>query len=403
MLNLSMASLVPFLISSVTATLTSYMFLGQQALYSFSLERAFVVGDVPFFIVLGIFTGFASVYFTRMYIFIANRFQKIKGWVGRLLIGGALLGMMIFLLPALFGEGYQGINSALKGEYLYLFEGSLYYNLRDNLIALILVISFLIIFKVVATSITFSSGGVGGIFAPTLFVGAHAGLLYAIAVNTFGFDLEVSNFVLVGMAGMIAGVIHAPLTAIFLIAEITSGYGLFLPLMITATISYATMKIFIKNSVYTYQLAQRGELITHDKDKAALSLMDVSSLVETNFSTVRPEATLGELVQVISRSTRNVFPVVDKEHRFLGVVWVNDIRHIVFNSSLYKNTYVRELMFMPSPTVSIHESMEDVAHKFQSSSHYNLAVLDEGKYVGFVSRANVFSKYRSMIRNFMEE
>ncbi len=403
MLNLSMASLVPLLISSVTAALTSYVFLGQNFLYDFTLEHGFVVSDVPYYILLGIFTGLVSVYFTKIYVFITDKFQKIKKWHIRLITGGVVLGVVIFLFPALYGEGYEGVNSALTGEYDYLFFDSLYYNYRESIFALILVLSLLIVFKVIATTVTFASGGVGGIFAPSLFTGAHAGLLFAVLLNNFGLEVEVSNFVLVAMAGMIAGVIHAPLTSIFLIAEITGGYELFLPLMITSTISYATLKIFVKNSVYTYQLAQRGELITHDKDKAALSLMDVSSLIETNFSTVKPGSTLGELVQVISRSSRNVFPVVDDENNFLGVVWVNDIRHIVFKQELYDNTYVRELMFMPSPTVSVHESMEDVAYKFQTSSHYNLPVLDKGKYVGFVSRANVFSQYRAMMRNFMEE
>ena len=403
MLNLSMASLVPLLISSVTATLTSYIFLGQNFLYDFTLEHGFVVSDAPYYILLGIFTGLVSVYFTKIYVFITDKFQKIKKWHIRLISGGVVLGVVIFLFPALYGEGYEGVNSALTGEYNYLFSDSLYYNYRESIFALILVLSLLIVFKVIATTVTFASGGVGGIFAPSLFTGAHAGLLFAVLLNNFGLEVEVSNFVLVAMAGMIAGVIHAPLTSIFLIAEITGGYELFLPLMITSTISYATLKIFVKNSVYTYQLAQRGELITHDKDKAALSLMDVSSLIETNFSTVKPGSTLGELVQVISRSSRNVFPVVDDENNFLGVVWVNDIRHIVFKQELYDNTYVRELMFMPSPTVSVHESMEDVAYKFQTSSHYNLPVLDKGKYVGFVSRANVFSQYRAMMRNFMEE
>ncbi len=403
MLNLSMASIVPLLISSVSAVLTSYIFLGQNFLYDFTLKQGFIVSDVPYFILLGIFTGLVSVYFTRIYVFIADKFQLIKRWGNRLLVGGVMLGVMIFILPALYGEGYEGINSALAGEYNYLFEESIYFKYNGSLIALVLVLLLLILSKVVATSVTFGSGGVGGIFAPSLFTGAHAGLLFGILLNNFGFEVEVSNFVLVAMAGMIAGVIHAPFTAIFLIAEITGGYELFIPLMITSTISYATLKIFVKNSVYTYQLAQRGELITHDKDKAALSLMDVPSLIETNFSTVSPNATLGDLVKIISRSSRNVFPVVDSENTFLGVVWVNDIRHIVFKRELYDNIYVRELMFMPSPTVSMHESMEDVAYKFQTSSHYNLPVLDNGRYVGFISRANVFSKYRSMIRNFMEE
>ncbi|TFH36093.1 MAG: chloride channel protein, partial [Bacteroidia bacterium] len=403
MLNLTMSSLVPLLIASVTASLTSYAFLGQNVLYSFTLKHQFDIGDVPFYIVLGLFTGFVSVYFTRMYMFIADRFAAIKSWQVKLITGGALLGLMVFVLPALFGEGYSGINQALAGSYSYLFEGTLFSRISENAIVIILVITFVILFKVIATSITFGSGGVGGIFAPTLFMGAHTGLLFAFVLSQFGIDLDSGSFVLVGMAGMIAGVIHAPLTAIFLIAELTGGYGLFMPLMITSTISYATMRIFVTNSVYTYQLAHKGELITHDKDKAALSLMDVESLVETNFSTVAADATLGDLVEIISESSRNVFPVIDSANNFLGIVWVNDIRHIVFKPELYDSTFVRDLMFMPSPIVSPGESMEDVAYKFQTSSHYNLTVVDKGKYVGFVSRANVFSKYRSMIKNFMEE
>lgn len=403
MLNLTMSSLVPLLISSVTAALTSYLFLGQNVLYNFTLAEGFSISDTPFYLFLGLFTGLASVYFTRMYIFVSRKFEKVDGWGNRLIAGGLLLGVMIFLVPSLYGEGYSGINNALNGNYEYLFEDSLYSGLKDNFIVLIGVVAFLIIFKVVATSVTFSSGGVGGIFAPTLFMGAHAGLLFAVVINRFGFDLEISNFVLVAMAGMIAGVIHAPLTAIFLIAEITGGYALLMPLMITATISYLVTRIFVNNSVYTYQLAKRGELITHNKDKAALTLMDVGSMIETNFNTIHPNATLGELVEVISHSVRNVFPVVDNDNNFLGVVWVNDIRHIVFKPELYEDTYVRDLMFMPSPTVSPGESMEDVAYKFQTSSHYNLPVIDNGRYVGFVSRANVFSEYRSMIKNFMED
>jgi len=403
MLNLSMASIVPLLISSVSAVLTSYVFLGQNFLYTFTLKHGFIVNDVPYYIFLGIFTGLISVYFTRAYVFIAEKFQQIKKWWNRLLMGGIFLGIIIFILPALFGEGYEGINSALSGQYNYLFEDSFYFEYKESLLLLILVLSLIIVLKVVATSITFGSGGVGGIFAPSLFTGAHAGLLFGIVLNHFGFEIEISNLVLVAMAGMIAGVIHAPFTSIFLIAEITGGYELFIPLMITSTISYATLKIFVKNSVYTYQLAQRGELITHDKDKAALSLMDVSTLIEKNFSTVSPDDSLGELVNVISRSSRNVFPVVDEDNKFLGVVWENDIRHLLFKQELYDNIYVKELMFMPEPTVSLHESMEDVAYKFQTSSHYNLPVIDQGRYVGFVSRANVFSTYRSMMRNFMEE
>jgi len=403
MLNLSMSSLVPLLISSVTAALTSYFFLGPDVLYSFELEHTFQMGNIPFYIVIGVFCGLVSVYFTRMYMFVTGMFDKIHSWYNKLLLGGVILGVLIFFVPSLYGEGYQAINNCLNGDFSYLFDYSLYYGQRDNIVAMLIILVVIILFKVVATSVTFGSGGVGGIFAPTLFLGANSGLFFAKVCNQLGFDIPESNFALVGMAGLLAGVIHAPLTAIFLIAEVTGGYGLFMPLMITATVSYATIRIFETNSVYTIQLAKRGELMTHDRDKAALSLMKVDKLIERNFNTIGPDATLGELVNVISKSVRNIFPVVDEDGILLGVVWVNDIRHIVFKQELYNKTLVRDLMFMPEPSVSPDESMEEVAQKFQTSTHYNLPVLKDGKYVGFVSRANVFSTYRSIIRDFSEE
>jgi CIC family chloride channel protein len=314
-----------------------------------------------------------------------------------------ILGILIFFVPSLYGEGYQAINNCLNGDFSYLFDYSLYYGQRDNIFAMLIILVVIILFKVVATSVTFGSGGVGGIFAPTLFLGANSGLFFAKVCTQLGFDIPESNFALAGMAGLLAGVIHAPLTAIFLIAEVTGGYGLFMPLMITATVSYATIRIFESNSVYTIQLAKRGELMTHDRDKAALSLMKVDKLIERNFNTIGPDATLGELVNVISKSVRNIFPVIDEDGTLLGVVWVNDIRHIVFKQELYDKTFVRDLMFMPEPSVSPDESMEEVAQKFQTSSHYNLPVLKDGKYIGFVSRANVFSTYRSIIRDFSED
>lgn len=403
MLNLSMSSLVPLLISSATAALTSYFFLGPDVLYSFELGHAFQMNNIPFYLGIGVFSGLVSVYFTRMYMFVTGLFDKIGSWHNKLLIGGVVLGILIFFVPSLYGEGYQGINSCLNGDFSYLFDYSFYYGQRDNILAMFIILIVIILFKVIATSVTFGSGGVGGIFAPTLFLGANSGLFFAKVCNQLGFDIPESNFALAGMAGLLAGVIHAPLTAIFLIAEVTGGYGLLMPLMITATVSYATIRIFESNSVYTIQLAKRGELMTHDRDKAALSLMKVDKLIEKNFNTIGPDATLGELVEVISKSARNIFPVVDQDGILLGVVWVNDIRHIVFKREMYETTFVRDLMFMPTPSVSPNELMEEVAKKFQTSSHYNLPVLKEGKYIGFVSRANVFSTYRSIIREFSEE
>ncbi len=403
MINLTMTSVIPLLISSVTGALTSYFFLGQNTLYSFHIVDKFNLSEIPYYIVLGIITGLASLYFTRVYIFIAGIFKKIHNRIIKILLGGASLGLLVFLFPSLYGEGYEVINSALQGNTDYLFENTIYNNFEPTFLLISGILLLVILFKVVATSATFGGGGIGGVFAPSLFVGANTGLLFATVMNYFGANLQEKNFALVAMGGLISGVIHAPLTGIFLIAEITSGYALLMPLMITATISYATIRLNRQTSVYTYQLARRGELFTHDQDKTVLSLMEVSDLIEMNFQPISPDATLGDLVQVISKSQRNVFPVIDSEKNLMGVVWLNDIRHMVFKPELYDNTYVRDFMFMPQPSVSPGESMEEVAQKFQKSNHYNLPVLDNGIYVGFVSRANVFSKYRSLIKEFSED
>jgi chloride channel protein, CIC family len=257
--------------------------------------------------------------------------------------------------------------------------------------------------KVVATTLTFSAGGVGGIFAPTLFLGANTGLLFGLVLNQLGVDVSVSNMVLVGMAGMIAGVVHAPLTAIFLIAEITGGYELFLPLMLVSTISYGTTRYFVKNSVYTVQLAQRGELMTHHKDRNILLMMKISELIETNFQTVHPDETLRDLVQVITTSSRNIYPVVDEKNNLKGIVKLDDIRHIMFHQEMYDTTRVSDLMITPEWTIETTDQMEELARKFSESGRYNIPVLQKGKYLGFVSRARVFSSYRDMLKHFSDD
>lgn len=404
MINLTMTSVVPLLISSVSGAITSYLFLGQDTLYPVELIEKFNLSDTVFYIGLGIVTGLASLYFIKVYIFIAGIFEKIPTWYTRMLAGGSVLGLLVFLFPMLYGEGYEIINSALAGNVSFLNESLLLDGSGSSFFVVIGVLLLIILLKVVATSVTFGAGGIGGVFAPSLFVGSNVGLFFAMLMNYFGANLDEKNFAMVAMGGLISGVIHAPLTGIFLIAEITSGYELLTPLMITATISYATIRLFQQTSVYTYQLAKRGELFTHDQDKTVLSLMEVSDLIEMNFHTVSPDATLGDLVEAISKSQRNIFPVVDEEKHLLGVVWVNDIRHIVFKPELYDKVYVRDLMFMPQPSINPKESMEDVAHKFQTSNHYNLPVIDDdGTYIGFVSRANVFSKYRLLIKEFSED
>ncbi len=403
MLDLTIYSMIPLLIASATAGLTSYLFTGQNVLYSFEITEAFSLSDIHFFAFLGIFTGFVSVYFTKIYNVITMLFERIDNIYKRLLIGGGILGVLIFFLPSLYGEGYEEINRSLQGDFSYLFTDTFYSSLAGNIWFALLFLLLIIGFKGIATSLTFAAGGVGGIFAPTLFTGANAGLFFALLLNQIGGDISISNFALVGMAGMIAGVIHAPLTAIFLIAELTGGHELFMPLMVASTISYATVRIFVKNSVYTVQLAQRGELMTHDKDKNILLMMNVSDLIEKNFNKIHPDDSLGDLVKTIQRSKRNVFPVVDDEGYFQGIVKLDEIRNIMFETDLYDKTHVKDIMFMPQYTIRMREPMEEVAKKFHDSGRYNIAVIRDGKYVGFVSRAKVFSSYRAILKQFSDE
>jgi len=404
MLDLTLSSLLPLLFASVSAAITSYLFLGMDVLYPITVIQKFTIDNLLYYILLGVLAGLVSVYFTRMYKFIQSRFDRLSNSFYRWGIGALVLGLLIFLFPSLYGEGYEAINGCLHGDDSHLFNNSIFYNLKDNLLFVFIFFLLVIFLKAIATSVTFGAGGVGGIFAPTLFIGANTGLMFAKFINYFGIrELPLSNFALIGMGGLIAGVLHAPLTAIFLIAETTGGYELFLPLMIAASISFATTRIFEKYSVYTYQLARRGELFTHDKDKVVLSLLKVTQLIERDFLTINEEATLGDLVKVISQSKRNIVPVVDEENKLQGIVFINDIREIMFKRELYDDVYVKELMFMPSPTVSPDESMEDVARKFQTTNHYNLPVVKDDKYVGFVSRANVFSAYRDLLSKFSED
>ncbi len=403
MLDLTVASLIPLLVASATAALTSYLFMGQNVLLSVNIQDSFLMKHVPYYLLLGVLAGFMSVYFTKMYMFVTGLFEKIPSTWVRLAVGGLALGVLVFLIPSLYGEGYEPINNLLNGHYGYLFDQSLYERFSNSLPAMLVILFFILAFKVVATSITFGAGGIGGIFAPSLLIGSNLGLFSVKILNLFGANLPESNFALVGMAGLIAGVIHAPLTAIFLIAEITGGYELFMPLMLVATISFATARYFTPNSVYTIQLAKRGELMTHDRDKNILLLMSVQSLIEKDFHSIHPEAKLGDLVKVIKKAHRNIFPVVDEQGEFYGIVKMDDIRDIMFDKDSWDTVYVRDLMFMPQYTISEDESMEEVARKFHVSTRYNIAVLKDGRYIGFVSRAKVFSTYREMLKKISRE
>ena len=398
MIDLTVFSLVPLLLSSATAVVTSYFFLGQDVLYPFEVKQAFVMADLPWYILLGILAGFVSVYFTKMYMFIGDIFDKIPGNWLRLLLGGAGLGILIFLFPSLFGEGYEAINECLSGDLNYLVNNSQFYGLKDELWAALLLIALVILFKIVATSLTFGAGGVGGIFAPTLFMGVNTGMLFAQVVNLLGIrQININNFALIGMGGLIAGVLHAPLTGIFLIADISGGYKLFVPLMITATFAYLIVRALTPNSVYHIQLARRKELLTHDKDANVLQMLEVRKLIETDFEILSPNATLRDLTVAISRNHRNLFPVVEKDGTLVGMVKMDDVRSMIFDYEKYDTIKIKDLMYMPKYSIDPNDSMEMVANKFESSGRYNLAVIEDGKYIGFISRARVFTKYRKQI------
>ncbi len=404
MLDLTMVTLIPLLIAAVTGSTIAYFLMGKDVVFSFQVDTPFIFTEIPFFILLGIFAGFVSLYFTRATMFTEQKFKKIKNPVLRIGFGGAIIGTLIFIFPSLFGEGYEALMDILDGKGENIINQTIFSNLTGNNWLFLIVLLMILFFKVIAMAATTGSGGVGGVFAPTLFMGGVSGFFVARLINLVSsFKVNESVFSLVGMAGVMAGVMHAPLTAIFLIAEITGGYELFPQLIITATISYLTIIYFEPHSIYTKRLAMRGELMTHDKDKAVLSMMKVEKLIEKNFKTIHPKATLGDLVKAIEGSSRNIFPVVDDDNNFFGIVFMDNIRNIIFQPELYEKTYVAELMFMPETIVGPDESMEDVAKKFQQSGKFNLAVLKDGKYLGFVSRARVFSSYRSLLKDFSDD
>jgi CIC family chloride channel protein len=404
MLDLTITALIPLLISAVAGATVAFFLSGKGVLFSFHLIEPFQLNDIPLFILLGLFTGLVSVYFTKTTIFIESQFRRIGNAYTKVLIGGISLGILIFVFPPLFGEGYEALQEILIGEGKDLINEGLFFSLKDKAWFFGLIVFMFFMFKAVASAITTGSGGVGGIFAPSLFIGGFAGDFLAMIINLFPFiQVSESNFALVGMAGVMSGVMFAPLTGIFLIAEITGGYQLLTPLIITSTISFLTIKYFIPHSIYSKRLAERGELMTHHKDKAMLSLMMVGDMIETDFTQVDVNSTLGDFVKAVPKSKRNVFPIVDSENIFYGVIFINEIRDIIFEQKLYDKTFVRDLMFMPRYIVSPDDSMENVAQKFSESDKYNVPVIKNGKYLGFISRATVFSNYRKLLREFSEE
>lgn len=404
MLDLTMAFLIPLLISTVTAAVISYFFMGEEVLLRFMQVHPFSVDTVWFYIFLGLFTGMVGLYFTRMTMYLEKKFKTIHSWAVRLLIGGLVMGVLVFIFPPLWGEGYREIALIFNGKGFNLLNNSLFFSWKDSEYLILIFLAGILIFKVIAMVATTGSGGIGGVFAPTLFMGAIAGYFFALLINISGrFDLPGDNFALAGMAGMMAAVMHAPLTAIFLTAEMTGGYDLFIPLIITSTVAYVTIMRFEPHSVYTKRLAQTGDLLTHHKDKTVLRMMNVRNLIETDFEVLPPQATLGDLVKAISRSHRNLYPVVDENGILKGMVKLSDVKNLIFEHELYDKVKVKDLMYMPEYFISPDDSMEVVAEKFETCRRYNLAVIEEGKYLGFISRAVAFSKYRKTVQDFSHD
>lgn len=404
MLDLTMASLIPLLISGITAATLAYFFMGDTVLFHFAISNQFNSDNLPYYILLGVFSGFISFYFTRMGMLVESRVKRIKNSYSRLLLGGVFLGLMIFIFPSLWGEGYDSINKIFIGEGADLLNNSIFFDFKSDPYILLLILILILVFKVVAMAVTTSSGGVGGIFAPTLFMGAVGGYILSLALNTFfGLNLPYANFALAGMGALMTGVMHAPLLGIFLIAEITGGYQLLIPLILSATVAYVTIMRLEPHSIYTKRLAELGELVTHDKDKAAMHYMNTRELIETDFEILTPHLTLGELIYFIARSKRDLFPVVNAEGILVGMIKMNDIRNIMFEQDLYEKITVQDLMYMPEFFIAPDDPIEVIVEKFKSCGRYNLAVLDDGKYVGFISRARVFSVYQETMADMSTE
>ena len=404
MLDFTMSSLLPLLISSVTAATLSYIFMGTEATFDFHLEDAFDLARVPYVILLGIVCGLVSLYFTHVTTAIEKQFKKLSNPYYKLLIGGGILSVLIFLFPPLYGEGYETINQLINGtsENIIL-DNSLFYGHAKYLLVYMF---FIILFKAFASTVTNCAGGCGGIFAPSLFLGCISGYLFASLCNMTEWGVPVSdkNFALFGMAALMSGVFHAPLTGVFLIAELTGGYALFLPLMIVSVSSYLTVRIFDSNNIYAIRLAQRGELITHHKDQAVLTILKVADVIERDFMKISPDMDLGALTSVVAKTRRNIFPVVDAANRLVGILYLDDIRHIMFRQELYHRYNVAVLMRKVPERLCITEPMEAVMRKFEDTGAWNLPVEDiSGEYIGFISKSAIFTAYRKTLLEFTSD
>lgn len=408
MVDLTMASLLPILIACVTATCFTYIFVGTESMFTFHIDEAWIIERVPASVLFGVFCGLISLYFMRTMTVCENMFAAMKNHTYlRLIVGGVILSSLIFLFPSLYGEGFSSINILLNGEtesdWSQILNNSLFYG-HNHL--LVLYIGLVLFTKVFATSATNGSGGCGGTFAPSLFIGAFGGFFFARLWNIYqvGIYIPEKNFTLLGMAGVMAGVMHSPLTAMFLIAEITGGYQLLLPLMIVCISSYLTINIFEPHSIYGMRLARQGKLITHHTDRSILTLMSLESIIDKDYIAVRPDMQLGDLVHAISRSHTSFIPVLDAGGSLVGEIDVTKIRHIMFRTELYQKFSVAQIMTQSPATLRRNDPMEEVMGKFDKTDAAFLPILDENnKLLGFISRTRMYAMYRQMVADFSTE
>ena len=405
MMDLTMTRMGPLLISSVTATAISFLVNGQEAMFPLIYSESFSVARLPWYAILGIMCGLVSLYFTRGMNKLEQLFKiRIQNTWAKFLVGGVTLGLLLFLFPPLYGEGYDVIKQLINGDSVSAIANSPFEHLGIGSWVLIGYFSAIVLLKIFASVATNGGGGVGGIFAPSLFMGAIVGFICARLMNILGLGVPEASFALAGMSGLMAGVMHAPLTGIFLIAELTGGYHLFMPLMVVAVISYLTIRIFEPHSLYAMRLAQKGELLTHNKDRSVLTLMKIENILETDLITLNPEMTLGELIKVIAQSHRNIFPVVDHNGKLLGILLLDEVRNIMFQPRLYDRFTVNQLMNSPQAVLTDTMPMGKVMEIFEDTGAWNLPVVNEQKkYLGFVSKSKIFNSYRHVLVHFSEE
>lgn len=403
MIDLTMTSLLPLLVSSVTAAALTFAVSGTTPLFEFHLQDTFAVSRMPAYLLLGVVCGLVSLYFTRAMNATEGVFRRLQGPYARLALGGVMLSTLIYLLPSLYGEGYDLIKLLLNGngeaDWDMAMNRSLFYGSDHLLVYLLLVV----LFKVFASTATNGGGGCGGIFAPSLFLGCISGFIFSRLWNNYdvGIPVPVRNFAMLGMCGLMSGVMHAPLTGIFLIAELTGGYALFMPLMIVSVVAYLTIKAFEPHSIYAMRLAQRGELLTHHTDKAILTLMSMDSVIQHYDHVLYPDMTLGDVATQVSNSRNHVFPVVNRQMKFVGAVYLDDIRHVVFRTELYREFRVSQLMKQPQALLSVNDSMDVVVSVFDRTRAWTLPVVDdEGRFVGFIRKSAVLSAYRQLLSDF---